>query len=65
LIDCCLSGRGEFTGIHVFRAGSKDVDGRDTPGHDDGETLRRPLCSLTRGYPLAFSVKLIFDGAVF
>ncbi len=24
-------------GIHVFRAFKQDVDGRDKPGHDDGE----------------------------
>jgi len=27
-------------GIHVFGTGSKqDVDGRDKPGHDDGEVV--------------------------
>jgi 2-oxoglutarate ferredoxin oxidoreductase subunit beta len=24
-------------GIHVFLFGGQDVDGRDKPGHDDGE----------------------------
>jgi hypothetical protein len=24
-------------GIHVFLARGKDVDGRDMPGHDEGE----------------------------
>ena len=26
-------------GIHVFLAGSQDVDGRDKPGHDEGWML--------------------------
>jgi hypothetical protein len=29
---------GLVPGIHVFRPTSKDVDGRDKPGHDYGET---------------------------
>jgi hypothetical protein len=30
---------GLVPGIHVFVAASKDVDGRDKPGHDDGNAL--------------------------
>jgi hypothetical protein len=28
-------------GIHVFRASSEDVDGRDKPGHDASLLVRR------------------------
>jgi hypothetical protein len=30
---------GLVPGIHVFSSANKDVDGRDEPGHDTGETL--------------------------
>jgi hypothetical protein len=36
--DVCSVMPGLVPGIHVFSGrGKKDVDGRDKPGHDDGE----------------------------
>jgi hypothetical protein len=34
---------GLVPGIHVLRAAGKVVDGRDKPGHDDGEAVVRKL----------------------
>jgi hypothetical protein len=53
---------GLVPGIHVFRAfGSKDVDGRDKPGHDDGDQQANAysalLTSLMRGELASISLR--------
>ena len=31
---------GFMPGIHVYSSGTKDVDGRDEPGHDESGVIR-------------------------
>jgi hypothetical protein len=45
---------GLVPGIHVFLAASKDVDGRDKPGHDDAEGEVEPNLN-----PIASRVELV------
>src|SRR5262249_40769343 len=40
--------RADVAGIHVFRAEKQDVDGRDKPGHDDGNDSKRSERALTK-----------------
>jgi cytochrome c553 len=47
---------GLVPGIHVFLHGQQDVDGRDKPGHDDGDFMMRSMwfaTALVAGFAVA------------